>query len=257
LQLRLEDGFLPVVRKGFLILLVAIAAAAALPAHAHAALTATDIRIDPHPAFARVVVDFTGGRFKSNQTVALDPNPFGGRTAIEVSKPGIDTDAAPESAFGVEARIDQYSGRVVLRLHSARRHFKYLEYEELSSPTRLVVRLWKAKPPSADAEFPTAPQRAPLRGCLRIETFSVDPGSATAEGKERRLFEHSFVLTLRNRRGEHVRRVPVTAAGRNWNETFSYAVGVRQPGTLEAVSFSAKDGAVDCIAQVRVTLKPA
>jgi hypothetical protein len=31
---------------------------------------------------------------------------------------------------------------------------------------------------------------------------------------------------------------------------------VRQPGTLEAVSFSAKDGAVDCIAQVRVTLKP-
>ena len=244
-------------RKGFLALLVALAAAAALPAHAAAALTATDLRIGPHPAFVRVVVDFTGGRLKSNQTLALDPNPFGGRSAIEVSKPGIDTDAAPESGFGVEARIDQYAGRIVLRLHSERRHFKYLEYEELSSPTRLVVLLWKAKPPSADAEFPTAPQRAPLRGCLRIETFSVDRGSATAEGSERRLFEHSFVLTLRNRRGEHVRRVPVTSSGRHWDETFSYAVGARQPGTLEAVSFSAKDGAVDCIAQVRVTLKPA
>jgi len=245
------------VRKGFLIVLAAVAAAAVLPVQAGAALTATDIRIGPHPAFVRVVVDFTGGRLESNNTLALDPNPFGGRSAIEVSKPGIDTDAAPESAFGVEARITQHAGRIVLRLHSARRHFKYLEYEELSSPTRLVVLLWKAKPPSADAEFPTAPQRAPLRGCLKVETFSVDPGSATAEGKERRLFEHSFVLALRNRRGERVRMVPVTSSGGNWNETFPYSVGARQPGTLEAVSFSAKDGAVDCIAQVRVTLKPA
>jgi hypothetical protein len=100
--------------------------------------------------------------------------------------------------------------------------------------------------------FPTAPQR----GCLEIETFSIDPGSASAEGKERRLFEHSFVLTLRNRRGEHVRRVPVASAGGNWDETLSYSVGVRQPGTLEAVGFSAKDGSLVCIAQVRVTLKP-
>jgi hypothetical protein len=33
-------------------------------------------------------------------------------------------------------------------------------------------------------------------------------------------------------------------------------VGARQPGTLEAVGFSAKDGSLVCIAQVRVTLKP-
>ena len=115
-----------------------------------------------------------------------------------------------------------------------------------------MVDLWKAKPPSADAEFPTAPQRR----CLEIETFSVDAGSASAAGEEGRLFEHSFVLALRNRRGEHVRRVPVTSSGGNWNETFSYSVGVRQPGTLEAVGFSAKDGALVCIAQLRVTLKP-
>jgi hypothetical protein len=245
------------VRKGLLAVLAALAAAAALPATSAAALTATDIRIGMHPAFVRVVVDFTGGRLESNNTQALDPNPFGGRSAIEITKLGVDTDAAPVTAFGVEALITQHLNRIVLRLHSDRRHFKYLAYEERRSPTRLVVDLWKAKPPSEDAEFPTAPNRAPLRGCLKIETFSVDPGSATAEGKERRLFEHSFVLALRNRRGERVRMVPVTSPGGNWNETFSYAVGARQPGTLEAVSFSAKDGAVDCIAQVRVTLKPA
>jgi Immunoglobulin-like domain of bacterial spore germination len=245
------------VRKGLLTVLAALAAAAVLPAPAAAALTATDIRIGMHPAFVRVVVDFTGGNLELNRTFATDPNPFGGRSLVEVSKLGIDTDAAPDSAFGVEARISQHAGRIVLHLHSERRQFKYLSYDDRRSPTRLVVDLWKAKPPSADAEFPTAPQRAPLRGCLEIETFSVDPGSTTAEGKERRLFEHSFTLALRNRRGERVRRVPVTSSGGNWNETFSYSVGERQPGTLEAVSFSAKDGAVDCIAQVRATLKPA
>jgi hypothetical protein len=245
------------VRKGVLAVLAALVAAAALPAPGAAALTATDIRISTHPAFVRVVVEFTGGRLDSNQTLATDPNPFGGRSAIEVSKPGIDTDALPESAFGVEALITQHLNRIVLHLHSEHRRFKYLAYEERRSPTRLVVDLWKAKPPSPDAEFPTAPQRAPLRGCLEIETFSVDPGTATAAGKERRLFEHSFVLALRNRRGERVRMRPVTSFRRNWDETFSYSVGARQPGTLEAVSFSAKDGAVDCIAQVRVTLKPA
>ena len=239
-------------RKGFLTLLAALAAAAVLPAPAGAALTATNIRIGERPAFVRVVVDFTGGRLQDNNTFATDPNPFGGRSVIEVSKPGIDTDAAPEFAHGVLARLVQHADRIVLRLRSDRRRFKYLAYEERRFPTRLVVELWKAKPPSADAEFPTAPQRR----CLEIETFSVGPGSASAAGEERRLFEHSFVLALRNRRGERVRMVPITAAGGNWSRTFSYSVGVRQPGTLEAVSFSAKDGAVDCIAQVRVTLKP-
>jgi hypothetical protein len=240
------------VRKGAFAPLAALAAAAALPAPAAAALTATDIRIGRHPAFVRVVVDFTGGRLQDHHTLAVDPNPFNGRSAIEVTKPGVDTDAAPASAFGVEARIVRQAGRIVLRLHAERRRFKYLAYEELRSPTRLVVDLWKAKPPSADAEFPTAPQRR----CLEIDTFSVDPGSTTAAGEERRLFENSFVLALRNRRGERVRGVPVTSAGGNWSETFSYSVGVPQPGTLEAVAFSAKDSSLVCIAQLRVTLKP-
>ncbi len=240
-------------RNGAVTLLAALAAAAALSSPAGAALTATDIRIGKHPAFVRVVVDFTGGRLQDNQTLAIDPNPFGGRSAIEVTGSGIDTDAVPVSALGVEARLVQRTNRIVLRLRTDRHRFKYLAYEEFRSPTRLVVDLWKAKPPSADAEFPTAPQRR----CLKIETFSVDPGSASAAGTERRLFEHSFVLALRNRRGERVRLVPVTSAGGSWSETFSYSVGVRQPGTLEAAGFSAKDGALVCIAQVRVTLKPA
>jgi len=65
-----------------------------------------------------------------------------------------------------------------------------------------------------------------------------------------------FGLGLRNAGGNRVRMVPVTSSGGNWSRTFSYSVGARQPGTLEAADFSAKDGSVVCIAQVRVTLKP-
>ena len=70
-----------------------------------AALTATDIRIGSHPAFVRVVVEFTGGGIEPRHTFATDPNPFGGRSAVEVTKRGLDCDAAPESAHGVEARL--------------------------------------------------------------------------------------------------------------------------------------------------------
>jgi hypothetical protein len=42
----------------------------------------------------------------------------------------------------------------------------------------------------------------------------------------------------------------------DWSRTFSYVVPARQAGTLEAVDFSAKDGSLVCIAQVRVTLRP-
>jgi hypothetical protein len=34
-------------------------------------------------------------------------------------------------------------------------------------------------------------------------------------------------------------------------------VGRSQPGTLEVVDFSARDGSLSCIAQVRVALQPA
>jgi len=240
------------VRKGALTLLAALAAAAALPGPAGAALTATDIRIGVHPAFVRIVVDFTGGRLRDRDILATDPNPFGGRAAVEVSKLGIDTDAGPESAHGVQARLVQHANRIVLRLRSKGHRFKYLAYDDLRSPERLVVDLWKARPPAADAEFPPAPQG----GCLTIETFSVGRGTATATGEEHGLFEHMFGLGLRNAGGNRVRMVPVTSSGGNWSRTFSYSVGARQPGTLEAADFSAKDGSVVCIAQVRVTLKP-
>ena len=242
------------VRKGALTLLaVFAAAAAALPARADAAVTATDIRISSHAAFVRVAIDVTGGRVRHRDVFATDPSPFGdGRGRLSIEKPAIDTDAAPEHAFGVDASFVQGTNRIVLRLDADRRRFKYLGYDTRRTGRRLVVDLWRARPPGANAEFPTAPQG----GCLTIDTFSVGPGTASAAGEEHGIFEHMFQVTLRNRAGRVVRTVGVSSVAGAWSRSFSYAVDVRQVGTLEAVDLSEKDGSLFCLAQVRVTLRP-
>lgn len=242
------------VRKGALTLLAVLAASAAvLPGRAEGAVTATDIRIGSHSPFVRVVIDFTGGRVRDRDVFATDPSPFGdGRGRVAVDKPAIDTDAAPERAFGVDASLVQRTNRIVLRLGFDRHRFKYLAYDTRRTGQRLVVDLWRARPPRALAEFPTAPQG----GCLTIDSFSVGPGTASAAGEEHGIFEHMFQVTLRNRAGRVVRTVGVSSVGGNWARSFSYTVGIRQAGTLEAVDLSEKDGSLVCIAQVRVTLRP-
>jgi hypothetical protein len=243
------------VRKAAFTVLAALAAAAvALPGRAEGAVTATDIRIGNHPAFVRVVIDFTGGQVVGANVEATDALPFGdGRARVAISKPAIDTDAAPEQAHGVRARLVQGTNRIVLRLRADRHRFKYLAYDILRFPERLVVDLWKARPPGPGAVFESAPQG----GCLTIESRSLGPGTAHAEGTEHGIFENMFGLVLRNARGRSVRAVPVTSAPNgDWSRTFSYNVASRQAGTLEAVDFSAKDGSLVCIAQVRVTLRP-
>lgn len=55
-----------------------------------------------------------------------------------------------------------------------------------------------------------------------------------------------------------MRQHPLTlpAAPGPWRTWLGYRVTRAQPGTLEAWVGSAKDGALDCIVQVPVTLRP-
>jgi hypothetical protein len=127
-----------------------------------------------------------------------------------------------------------------------------LSHGVLHSPERLVIDLWKARPPKPAAEFPTAPQG----GCLSIDQFTRSPGRINASGTENDLFEHMFEVVVRNRRGAIVGSRPVAATGGHWHRTVTYDVRRQQAGTLEAVDFSGQDGSLSCLAQVRVTLKP-
>jgi Immunoglobulin-like domain of bacterial spore germination len=246
-------GFLGAVRRFLFVSTLLLALAWAAPAAASAALTATQIRIGNHPAFVRVVVDFSGGTLRANDVESPDPSPFDGSARVRVTDTGISASAAPVTGEGVTARVLQRSGFVVVTLHARRHRFKYLEHGVQHSPERLVIDLWKARPPRPAAEFTTAPQG----GCLTIDNITEAPGRVTANGMESDLFEHMFQANVRNRKGRVVGTRPVTATGGHWHRTVQYDVAASQAGTFEAVDFSEQDGSLACIAQVRVALEPA
>ena len=241
------------VRRLLLVAALVLAVAWVLPAAASAALTATQIRIGNHPAFVRVVVDFTGGTLHQNDVESPDPQPFDGRARVRVTRIGITTGAAAVTEERVTARIVQRSGSIVLQLSSRRHRFKYLEHGVLHSPERLVVDLWKSRPPTSAAEFPTAPQG----GCLSIGNHDALPGRVKASGSENDLFEHMFQMNVRNHKGRVVGTRPVTASAGHWHRTVPFDIGVAQKGTVEVVDFSEQDGSLTCIAQLRATLTPA
>jgi hypothetical protein len=124
------------VRRFLLVAVLVLGVAWVLPAAASAALTATQIRIGNHPAFVRVVVDFTGGTLQRNDVESPDPQPFDGRARVRVTRLGITTGAAAVTREGVTARIVQRSGSIVLQLSARRHRFKYLEHDALPGRVR-------------------------------------------------------------------------------------------------------------------------
>jgi hypothetical protein len=215
-----------------------------------APLRATKIRIGDHPAFVRVVVDFTGARVEPGEVVATDPDPFpDGFVRLPLMRPGVRTTAAPVNEHGVDARIAQGTGRITIRLSGADRRFKYVGYFAQHSPERLVLDLYKSRPPSDAAEILRG-----RRGCLTMGDHSVGRRRVTASGRERNLFEHSLAVVLRRNGGRVHRLKAVTAANRRWSTSFRYPRARRQTGTLEAMAQSAKDGTLDCLVQVRVRM---
>ena len=241
------------VRRLLFVAVLVLGVAWGLPAAASAGLTATQIRIGNHPAFVRVVVDFTGGTLHRNDVESPDPQPFDGGARVRVTRVGITTGAPAVTQQGVSARIVQRSGSIVLQLSARRHRFKYLEHGVLHSPERLVVDLWKSRPPTAAAEFPTAPQG----GCLSIDNYDALPGRVRADGSENDLFEHMFQMNVRNQKGRVVGTRPVAASAGHWHRTVPFDIGVAQKGTVEVVDFSEQDGSLICIAQLRATLAPA
>jgi Immunoglobulin-like domain of bacterial spore germination len=238
-------------RRAAAVALVAGAALAGpLAASAAAAPTAKEIRIGTRPGVVRVVVEFSGGRVQAGEVVATDPDPFpDGRARLPVTHAAVRTTAAAVKAHGVRVRIAQGSGRIVIRLTAAKRRFKYVRESALTGPSRIVLDLYRAKPPSAAAEIRAAPDR-----CLTLTSSTIGPRRVRAAGREQDLFEHGLVVRLRGARGGIVKERAKTAAAGRWRVDFRYPERPRQAGTLEAVALSAKDGTLDCLVQVRVTL---
>ena len=239
------------VRTLFALALALSAAAAYGPtARATVDLTATGSRIGAHPAYVRVVVDFTDGVLADSEVEALDPRAVDGAVRVRVSHRHVQAQAAPARVAGVLAVVTGGRDRLDVRASSARRRFKYVQVTTLHAPERLVIDLYRSRPPISAAEIRTG-----RRGCLTLTGVTPSHRAFRATGRERDLFEHSFVLRVRNRAGTVVGRRIMTAQG-HWSTRIGYHVTRRQPGTLEGVAESAKDGSLACIVQARVALSP-
>lgn len=229
-------------------LLVALMVAALVPAGAAAAPTATYIRIDDRPATMRVVVEFGGGSLNLGEVLARDAAVTDGSGRVDVPGALVPTGLDPLSFAGVGVEVTRSGGHAVIRISAVPRRFKYLGYSVLRSPERLVIELWKARPPRRAATIRSD-------GCLRLSRFAVGPSRASVGGRALRpLFENSLVVRLRAAGGSPLATRPLTAPGGRWRTRFGYSVARRQRGTLEAFVLSAKDGALECLVQVPVTL---
>lgn len=231
--------------------LVAFALVVVLPASASAALTAKRIRIAPHAGFVRVVVDFTGGALAIND-VNMAPGNIDtqGRGRLEITKAGAVTTAAVVSGSGASVSVVRVASGLRVRITSATRRFKFLGYIVMHRPERLVIDLYRRA------------SHAPLAagGCLKIlPTTTSTARRVNVRGTvTTRIFENTFRVRLRRAGGQVVAAKTITAATPTgpFTTILRHRVGTQQTGVVEAIVFSAKDGAVQCLYQRPVTLWP-
>ncbi|MGZ6617844.1 MAG: hypothetical protein ACXVFQ_25885, partial [Solirubrobacteraceae bacterium] len=162
------------------------------------------------------VVDFSGGTIGMRNVEATDPNPFDGSAAVRVSRAGIGVRVKSARGVGVTVRISARTGALQITLVGARHRFKYLSYAVISG-SRLVVDLWKSRPPSKGAEI----RRGPA-GCLTLEKSSVSAGLVTASGRARGIFENQFPLVLRGSDGTILGRRTMHVSGGRWRGQLTY-----------------------------------
>jgi hypothetical protein len=209
--------------------------------------TAIRVRVGDHPAFVRAVVDCAHGRFIENQVEAIDPQPFDGTASLRLSHPKVQTRSATRGAQGISVRVVKGVNRLQIDIRAAQRRFKSLSYAVLTS-NRLAIDLWRSAPPSPAAEVRRGPG-----GCLTLHSVRVRAGTVRAAGGEHNVFEHQFRVVLRGSDGRVLAR-HLTHGSVSWSAKLPYRTTRRQLGTLEGVATSAKDRALVCLVQVRVTL---
>jgi hypothetical protein len=223
-------------------------AGASTPPRPHG-LTADGIRIGDHPAFVRAVVDFPDGWLTNRQVEARDADPLDGIAQLHLGRRAR-ARVRSRSAYGISIELREQGDGLGIDIRAAQGRFKYLSYAVVGS-SRLAIDVWKSEPPFRAAEV-----RRGSAGCLTLETVSAQPGSVSASGGGRYVFENRVLAIVRGQDGRRLGQFSTTAVNGRWSAQVGYHTGRAQSGTLEAVSASAKDGALACIVQARVVLRP-
>ncbi|MGZ6563853.1 MAG: Gmad2 immunoglobulin-like domain-containing protein [Solirubrobacteraceae bacterium] len=236
--------------RRFTVAWLVTAFAVLLPAGVAGACTAVGVRFGDHPAYVRAVVGFSGGSITTRSVEAIDPHPFDGSAALRVTRTRIGTRVEAARRLGVTVRISARTGALQITLVAAPHRFKYLSYTVIGG-NRLAIDLWKSAPPSKAAEIHRGPA-----GCLTLDESSVIIGRVSGSGRARGIFENQFPLVLRGSDGAVIAQRTMHVSGGWWSGQLTYHASRAQTGTLEAVETSAKDGALICIVQIRVTIRP-
>jgi hypothetical protein len=220
----------------------------ALPASASAAVTATKIRIASHRGFVRVVVDFTGGTVRDND-VEMAPGNIDqtGRARLEITKAGAMTTAAAKRASGVRASVSRTPKGLRVRFTANAHRFKFLHYHAVTTPTRLVVDLYRRN------------SRVALNvgGCVKVGSNSTSTSARWSRAARRsRSSRTRSACACAARSGNVVSARTVTNPPGPWSAVLRHHVATRQTGLVEAFVLSAKDGALQCLSQRPITLRP-
>jgi hypothetical protein len=247
-------------------LIAALAAAAPAAGQGGGPLTAERIRLDDRAATVRVVVELSGGQpvqALEGQVEALDPTVSDGAGAVQLTQAGARTTAPPVQRLGLRVSVARRPDRLVVLIRGgARDRFAFLSYATDGTGTRLVIDLWKNTTSRRAARLDD--------GCLRLTAWAGGRGRASARGLELvPLFEHGLVLSLDDDAGRRLGLRAITATegvflpdfsgyqspGR-WRGSVPYSVSARQRAMLRAWSTSARDGALECLVQVPVLVRP-
>ena len=215
----------------------------ALPALADAGPVpvAINVRFGNHPAFTRVVVDF-GGTISARN---VEAGRLGARAAT-VRVAGASTNTNGGAGQGVRVALQSGTQNLHVSLAFAAHRFKYLSYAVVGG-NRLAIDLWKSRPPKGFGLIHTC-------SALTLSSnWSADGSTVSASGHAHGIFENQFQVVVRGQSGAVLGRTTVNKSGK-WSTNVHYHVAYKQAGTVEAVVFSAKDGALECIAQHAVEL---
>jgi hypothetical protein len=179
------------------------------------------------------------------ETNASDPDPANGTVSLEIPATGQAT-LTPAMAGGVTARIVPRGKRSTLLLRTTPGRFFAVSYDLMQKPARLEVRLWSVTP-AKGAQYGPA-------GCLSLSRIVTSSGRVTVGGREHHVFEHSFVIQLRDAAGRVVGSRPVVARNGHFSVTLK-TTATPGSGWVEAVADSAKDGTLACLARAPLTFR--
>ena len=240
-------------RRGYLRLGVVAAVGAALTLAAYgvsaastATLTATAVRITDHVAYVEAVVDFSGPSLTSSQVGATDADPSNGTGGLLVSYPQVASHVSLVTAHGLSVRVVEVPYGLSVGSGALPGAFKYLSYSLVGSD-HLVIDVWKSTFAPAGNIF------RGQGGCLTFSRVNSAPGTVSASGTTRGLFENQFRVVLRDTFGDVLTSHSVSAIG-HWRVTLHYTAPQGQGGYFEAAASSAKDGALACLVQQALAL---